>query len=85
MTTCILFGSVIFFQVEDVSKGNIELSSLLTISKAGAESTGPGECCLNGYKSWKTTTNIPTQRKDSFRDCWCNPHEGYDPQTCNCN
>lgn len=44
----------------------------------------PNACCKNGYKKWFTTTNIPTQRKESFKDCECNPQEGYDPQTCIC-
>ena len=50
-----------------------------------SEDNTAGACCLNGYKKWYGTTNVPTNRKEYFRDCWCNPQEGYDPQRCVCD
>lgn len=72
---------------KSIEKDTAELNAL-TLANIEALADGEGntnDCSKNGYKKWFATTNIPTQRKEVFRDCWCNPSEGYDPQACTVN
>jgi hypothetical protein len=66
------------------SAGDVSLDAIAVMAQAQNENGGGASCCSNGYKSWFDTSNIPTQRKQSFYDCWCKPKQGYDPSSCNC-
>ncbi|WP_262481950.1 NVEALA domain-containing protein [Capnocytophaga canis] len=72
---------------QSIDNDTTELSGI-TLANIEALADGEGntnDCSKNGYKKWFATTNIPTQRKEVFRDCWCNSAEGYDPQACSVN
>lgn len=65
------------------SGSNLFLENIEALA-SGADLGASDPCCKNGYKKWKATSNVPTQRKESFKDCWCNSKEGYDPENCEC-
>ena len=48
------------------------------------DGSGSNLCCKNGYKSWHNRSNIPTKRRQYFKDCWCQPKDGFDPVNCDC-
>ena len=66
-----------YYSMPALTRANLEALALRDI-------TNPGACCRNGYTKWFGTSNIPTDRKEYFTDCWYNPKEGYDPQPCEC-
>lgn len=82
----LIAAGAVFFLAQN---NKISLDPLLAqnIEALAREEPGsdPGKCCQNGYKKWHAQTNVPGDRKEYFKDCWCNDKEGYDAQTCSCN
>jgi len=68
---------------DQISSMGLVFSNMEALASSSEGENG-GPCCVNGYKKYHTTTNIPSQRKEYFKDCWCNSKEGYDPVACEC-
>ncbi|CEN36801.1 NVEALA domain-containing protein [Capnocytophaga cynodegmi] len=86
----LLVAGIVAISGYGISKSISKDTTLDVLTLANIEALADGEgntndCFKNGYKKWFATTNIPTQRKEVFRDCWCNSAEGYDPQACSVN
>ena len=83
VAVCVAFSVMVYNQVNAKPENSILAKNIEALSQS--EDNQAGACCLNGYKKWYGTSNVPTNRKEYFRDCWCNPKEGYDPQSCDCD
>lgn len=70
--------------LNDNGAGDVSLDAVAVMAQADGGSGDSAPCCTNGYKSWFNTSNNPAQREQSFKDCWCNAKEGYDPINCEC-